>query len=100
MREAITVIEIICSKPMMQMDTHVSRSSDIHWTYSMNAVHFHTGQVVTPELWINNLEPFEISVFREALLTCIIWKRALNRHRNRKYFETTPAATNTNTPTE
>jgi hypothetical protein len=40
----------------------------------------------------------EIREFWEALLTCIIWNRAFNRHRNRKYLETTPAATHTNTP--
>jgi hypothetical protein len=32
----------------------------------------------------------EISDFREAFLTCIIWNSAFNRHRNKKYFETTP----------
>jgi hypothetical protein len=57
MREAIIVIEIICSKPMMHMDTCL-KSLNIHWTYSMNAAHFLTWQGVTADLWNSNVEPY------------------------------------------
>jgi hypothetical protein len=48
---------------------------------------------------IATLSHTEISDFQEALLTCIIWNREFNRHRNRKYFETTPVAPQTKSRT-
>jgi hypothetical protein len=93
MHEAITVIEIICSKPMMHMDT--CHTGHIQWMLHISSPD-RFSQLI---FGIATLSHTEISDFREALLTCIIWNAAFNRHRNRKHLETTPAATHANTPT-
>jgi hypothetical protein len=98
MGEAITVIEIICASQLW----HAYMSQDL-WTYTGHIQWMlyisSPDRLSQLNFWIATLIHTEISEFREALLTCIIWNRALNRHRNRKYLETTPAAKHTNTPT-
>jgi hypothetical protein len=59
--------EIICSKPWCTW-IHVSRSLNIHWTYSLNAVHFLPWVVVTPDLWNTNVEPYRNKWLPESIL--------------------------------
>jgi hypothetical protein len=65
MHEAITVIEIVWGSQWCTW-IHVWRSSNTHWTYSMNTVHFLTWQVVTADIWIATLSHTKISDFQEA----------------------------------
>jgi hypothetical protein len=95
MHEAITVIEIICSKAMMHMQDLRKFTGHTQWMLCISSPD-RLSQLI---FGIATLSHTKISDFLEALLTCIIWNRAFNRHRNRKNLKTTPAATHTKTPT-
>jgi hypothetical protein len=83
-------------------DAHGYMSQDL-WTYTGHIqwmLYISSPEKLSHLIFgIATLSHTTINDFQEALPTCIIWNRAFNRHRNRKYFETTLAATHTNTPT-
>jgi hypothetical protein len=99
MSEAITVIENICSKPMMHMDTCLKIFEHTLDKFNECCTFPYCDKLLQLIYGTAMLSHTKISDFHKALLTCIIWNRVFNRHRKRKYFESTPEATQTKAPT-
>jgi hypothetical protein len=98
--EAITVIEIISSKPNdaqrhMYEDTWIC-TGHVQWMLNISSPDNLSQLILELQCWAYP----KISDFQEELLTSITWNRVSNRYRHRKYFTITQMPTNTNTPAD